>query len=292
MSVAPKRPKGPPLNAMRAFEAAARHVSFVAAAEELNVTAGAISQHIKILEDWAGVRLFSRNAQGVELTPAGLSLVADFTSAFDGLAQAARALRNLQPNSAFHIAALPSVAQLWLPSRLKQIRARFPEITFSVTAMETPPALDRELFDLSIFFVEVGETEDQVSLCRDEIVPVCALDLLEGTTADRVLAEAPRLQDQTWADDWALWARTAGVELARTNAGPQFSLYSLALEEAKAGAGVLIGHLCLIEDTLATGDLVRLHGTTADTGKCLAVQLAQKARRRRHADDIASFLKE
>lgn len=292
MSVAPKRPKGPPLNAMRAFEAAARHVSFAAAAEELNVTAGAISQHIKTLEDWAGVRLFSRNAQGVELTSEGQSLVSDFKTAFDGLAQAARTLRNLQPNSDFHIAALPSVAQLWLPAPLKKVRAAFPEITFSVTALETPPALDRELFDLSIFFVEPDGSEDQICLCRDEIVPVCAPGLLEGTTVERILADAPRLQDQTCADDWALWARTAGIELARTNAGPQSSLYSLALEEAKAGAGVLIGHLCLIEDTLAAGDLVRLHGTTADTGKCLAVQLPEKARRRRHADDIANFLRE
>lgn len=292
MSVAPKRPKGPPLNAMRALEAAARHVSFVAAADELNVTAGAISQHIKTLEDWAGVRLFSRNAQGVELTSEGQSLVSDFTAAFDGLAQAARTLRNLQPNSDFHIAALPSVAQLWLPAKLKRIRAAFPQITFSVTAMETPPALDRELFDLSIFFVKPDETDNLVHLCRDEIVPVCAPDLLEGSSAERVLAEAPRLQDQTWADDWALWARAAGVNLANTKTGPQFSLYSLALEEAKAGAGVLIGHLCLIEDALAAGDLVRLHGTTADTGKCLAVQLPEKARRRRHADDIARFLKD
>ncbi|MCX8955298.1 LysR family transcriptional regulator, partial [Ruegeria sp. NA] len=152
MSVSPKRPKGPPLNAMRAFEAAARNISFVAAAEELNVTPGAISQHVKTLEGWAGAALFRRNAQGVELTPEGQSLVAEFTRAFDQLADAARALRNLKPNADFHIAALPAIAQLWLPKRLRQIRSQFPDISFSVTALEAPPSLGRELFDLSIFF--------------------------------------------------------------------------------------------------------------------------------------------
>ena len=84
MSVTPKRPKGPPLNAMRAFEAAARCNSFVLAAEELNVTAGAISQHIKALEDWAGVPLFERQAKGVSLSTAGRSLLPQFKRAFDG----------------------------------------------------------------------------------------------------------------------------------------------------------------------------------------------------------------
>ena len=93
MSVIPRRPKGPPLNAMRAFEAAARHESFVAAADELNVTPGAISQQVKALEGWAGRPLFRRNAQGVALTPEGQSLVEGFTRAFDGLADAARALK-------------------------------------------------------------------------------------------------------------------------------------------------------------------------------------------------------
>ena len=130
MSVAPRRPKGPPLNAMRAFEAAARHISFVAAADELNVTPGAISQHIKTLEAWAETPLFKRNAQGVALTRAGQSLVTAFTDAFDSMAHATRALRNLNPNPGFHIATLPSIAQLWLPKRLARARAQFPQISF------------------------------------------------------------------------------------------------------------------------------------------------------------------
>lgn len=287
MSVAPKRPKGPPLNAMRAFEAAARHVSFVASAEELCVTPGAISQHIKTLEDWAGTPLFRRNAQGVELTKAGTSLVSQFTSAFDALADATRALRNLGPDVDFHIAALPSVAQLWLPKRLSKVRAHLPLINFSVTAMETPPSMSRELFDLAIFFDTPDGSPDQVPICVDEIVPVCAPALMERTID---IQNMTLLHDQTWADDWALWSRATAKPTGNPTRGPRFSLYSLAVEEAKAGAGVLIGHLCLIEDALANGSLIRASENTCLTGRHLCARLPKNTRRRKESDQVVSLL--
>ena len=287
MSVAPKRPKGPPLNAMRAFEAAARHVSFVAAAEELNVTPGAISQHIKTLESWAGTPLFRRNAQGVELTKAGASLEASFTSAFDGLADATRALRSLGPDADFHIACLPSVAQLWLPKRLSRVRARFPKVNFSVTAMETPPNLSRELFDLAIFMGVPGRTDTEIPICADEIVPVCAPDLAGGPDA---LDGMTLLHDQTWADDWSIWSRTTGVHIKEPRKGPQFSLYSLAVEEAKAGAGVLMGHLCLIEDALASNVLKPASEHSCHTGRFLFCAVPDAARQRAETGQIVSLL--
>ncbi|WP_377189469.1 LysR family transcriptional regulator [Ruegeria meonggei] len=287
MSVAPKRPKGPPLNAMRAFEAAARHVSFVAAAEELNVTPGAISQHIKTLESWAGTPLFRRNAQGVALTKAGASLKASFTSAFDGLADATRALRNLKPKADFHIAALPSVAQLWLPKRLSRVRARFPEINFSVTAMEYPPSLSRELFDLAIFIGVPDGTDTHIPICADEIVPVCAPDLLGRRDA---LDTMTLLHDQTWADDWTIWSGATGIPLKEPRNGPQFSLYSLAVEEAKAGAGVLMGHLCLIEDALVNNSLGPASKDSCHSGRFLYYQIPDAARQRAETQQVLALL--
>ena len=287
MSVAPKRPKGPPLNAMRAFEAAARHVSFVAAADELNVTPGAISQHIKTLEDWAGTALFRRNAQGVELTASGASLVARFTLAFDALADATRALRNMAPEVDFHIAALPSVAQLWLPSRLSKIRAQFPQITFSVTAIEDPPNLSRDLFDLAIFFDNPNGSPDSKPICDDNIVPVCA----PGPRTETLdFQTATLLHDQTWLDDWALWAKETGTQIGDPLRGAKFSLYSLAVEEAKAGAGVLIGHLCLLEAALATGSLQRASKLTCNTGRALCAQMPDERRRRPETDQVVELL--
>lgn len=287
MSVSPKRPKGPTLNAMRAFEAAARHVSFVAAADELNVTPGAISQHIKTLESWAGAPLFLRNAQGVELTKAGAALETTFTSAFDGLADATRALRGLKPNADFHIAALPSVAQLWLPKRLSKVRTQFPDVNFSVTAMEHPPSLSRELFDVAIFFGYPDQSDTQIPICRDEIVPVCAPGLLDQMQAFETMT---LLHDQTWADDWNIWSNETGVTLKDPQTGPRFSLYSLAVEEAKAGAGILMGHLCLIDDALTANALERASEHTCDTGRWLFCQIPEAARQRAETQHVVSLL--
>jgi len=287
MSVAPKRPKGPPLNALRAFEAAARHVSFVAAAEELNVTPGAISQHIKTLEGWSGTSLFRREAQGVELTKAGAVLLPKLSAAFDGLADATQTLRNLGSDREFHIAALPAVAQLWLPKRLAKIRALFPEIRFSVTAMEAPPRLKRHLFDFAIFIGEPNETSDQIRICADRIAPVCAPSLL-GTAAN--FSQATLLHDQTWSDDWVIWCKSAGVTIEYPRNGAQFSLYSLAVEEAKAGAGMLMGHLSLIADALAANDLVMADDRVCDTGRYLLLDLPPSALRRAETRPIVEML--
>jgi len=287
MSVAPKRPKGPPLNAMRAVEAAARHVSFVAAAEELNVTPGAISQHVKTLEGWAGTSLFRRNAQGVTLTAAGVDLLPKLTAAFDGLAEATFALRNLKPDVDFHIAALPSLAQLWLPRRLARIRAMFPRINFSITAMETPPSLSRELFDLSVFIGLPDPDQNQVSICPDEIVPVCAPSVLENFDGfDR----STLLHDQTWIDDWQFWAKSVGATVPNPQRGARFSLYSLAVEETKAGAGILMGHMPLIEEALETGSLVRADERSCPTGRHILVNLPHSSRQRAETREIALSL--
>ncbi|MCK0141052.1 LysR family transcriptional regulator [Aliiroseovarius sp. F20344] len=289
MSVAPKRPKGPPLNAMRAFEAAARHVSFVAAAEELNVSAGAISQHVKTLEGWAGTPLFRRNAQGVTLTSAGADLLPMFTVAFDELADATHALRNLRPDTDFHIAALPALAQLWLPRRLARVRTLFPQINFSVTAMETPPSLSRELFDLSLFIGVPEPAENQISICRDEIVPVCAPSVL---TSFEDFNHCALLHDQVWIDDWRLWSETVGVKLHSPQKGAHFSLYSLAVEETKAGAGILMGHLPLIEEALASGTLVRADERSCTTGRFILMNLPHTSRQRSETRQIALALSE
>lgn len=290
MSVLPARPKGPHLNAMRAFEAAARHVSFVAAAEELSVTPAAISQHVKTLEAWAGVALFRRHAQGVALTEAGHALVGDFVLAFDAVATAMHRLRNLHPNAEIHIAALPSIAQLWLPKRLARIREAWPHLSFSVTAMETPPRLSRELYDMSIFFTEPKGEPDQIVLARDQIVPVCAPSFAHRIQTAADLDAVALLHDQTWKEDWATWATLSKNRLSDATKGPKYSLYSLAVEEAKAGAGVLMGHVCLLEEPLATGRLVSVLGEAKPTGKALVLSLPTKKRRHPESQAIAEGL--
>lgn len=251
MAVAPPKPRDLPLNALRAFEAAARLGSFVAAAQELGVTPGAVTAHVKALEKALGAGLFERSPRGVKLTRLGERVRPAFTSAFDALADASRILQAEAAPRQVHIATLPSLAQLWLSPRLPALRAAAPEISISITAMEEPPNLKRAPYDLCLFYG--GEAGGW--LARDVIFPVCAPALaarLEGVDS---LAAVPCLQDASWADDWPLWA-SAHAPHVPLRAGPVFSLYALALEEAINGAGVLIGHETLVARQLAAGALV------------------------------------
>ncbi len=290
MSVDPPRPKGPPLNAIRAFEAAGRHQSFVGAAQELSVSAGAISQHIKALEGWSGVALFQRNAQGVALTAAGRQLAPRFTAAFDALADATHALRNLSVHKDIHIAALPSVAQLWLSPRLRKVRAAFPDMKFSVTAMENPPNMTRELFDLWLFIGVPGDHPYEVIIAADDVVPVCAPSLVEQIATPEDLNTVPLLHDQTWRDDWVAWSKATGVPLNNATTGPSYSLYSLAVEEAKSGAGALMGHRTLIRDALDDGTLVAAYPEPVTMGRSLILGLPRASRRRAEIDEITAVL--
>ena len=173
MAISPPRPKGPPLNALRAFDAAARHCSFTRAANELCVTPGAVAQQVKSLESWSGAQLFTRKAHGIALTELGQALLPEFVDAFDRLGAAVQKLRSRANPDQVRIAALPSVAQLWLSPRLPKIRSTHGAPEISVIATETPPNLSRELFDLSIFFEDLPGYPNHIEICRDKIFPVC-----------------------------------------------------------------------------------------------------------------------
>lgn len=226
MPVHPPRPSGPPLNALRAFEAAARLGGFSRAAEELCVTPGAVAQQVKALEDWAGVALFDRQRQGVVLNDMGRQVLPLATRAFDHLAATVQELRAVASPNRLHIAALPAVAQLWLSPRLPGLRRVLPDLEISVTAMEQPPNLDRDPFDMTLFF---GDPAAGEAVARDEIVPVCAPALADGIASVADLGRQHCLSDSTWARDWEDWLRhVAGAE-APSVRGPVFSLYALAV---------------------------------------------------------------
>ena len=268
------RPSGPPLNALRAFEAAARLGSFTAAAQELCVTPGAVAQHIKSLEAWAGARLFERHAQGVVLTELGSRVGGQFSDAFDSLFFAVQSLRSQAMPNHVRIAALPSIAQLWLSPKLPQIRRQLEQVTISVTALETPPNLQREPFDLSIFFDdEVGE--NAIAICRDIIFPVCVPALAVRLQDPSDLETVTCLSDTNWSDDWVHWLKRAAPGQRVNINGPTYSLYSLAVEEALHGAGVLMAHEALVATQLASGDLVRPFEDSVDLNRQLTIRTAR-----------------
>lgn len=262
MAVSPPRPKDLSLTALRAFEAAARLGSFAAAAEELGVSAGAITAHIKALETALGAKLFARTARGVQLTAVAERVLPDFVGAFDALGLAAGRLRLEAAPQTVHVATLPALAQFWLSPRLPALRAAAPEISVSITAMERPANLKRAPYDLNLFFGTAGGTV----LAPDIIYPVCAPAVAARLGSPADLEDVPCLSDSTWAGDWAAWATAAMPGAAFAPRGPVFSLYALAVEETVNGAGVLIGHDALVAPLVAKGTLVApfAHRVTLD----------------------------
>lgn len=214
----------PPLNALRAFEAAARHESFAKAADELGVTPAAVSHQVKALEAWLGSALFVRHAQGLHLTEAGRAALPAFSTAFDAMGLAVQELRASAPKPQVSIAALPSIAQLWLAPRLPALRVAHPALRPSVHALEEPPDFRREPFDLAIFLTRPGGALSS-KLCDDIIFPVCAPALARQLGSPADLTSQLLLWDTTWTDDWS-------------------------------GAGVLMGHEALVSRALAAGSLV------------------------------------
>ena len=257
MHIRPIRPKGPHLNALRAFEAAARLGSFAAAADELSVTPGAVTQHIKFLENWSETKLFVRNAKGVELTPLAQELLPNFVRAFDHLGEAVHALRTKSTPHKIKVAALPSIAQLWLAPRLGRLREVAPELSVSVVAMETSPNTLREPFDMTIFYSNELVGLNDICVAKDKIFPVCSPNIASRLEQVSDLSRETLLYDGVWGNDWELWlSHQSGVnEFGRNSI--MHSLFSVALEEARNDGGVLIAHEALVQQHLKTGDLVR-----------------------------------
>ncbi|WP_428641295.1 LysR family transcriptional regulator [Roseibium sp.] len=255
MPVSPPVPRLPSLNALRAFEAAARLGGFAQAAEELHVTPGAVAAQIKSLEDDIGAPLFARHARGVRLTPLGQRALPGFVAAFDLLGESIRDLRRDAAPRKIHIAALPALAQLWLAPRLSALRQQLPGIDISVTAMEVPPNLKRVPFDLCLFYRE-DPPEGGIRVSGDELLPVCVPELARTLKSPQDLKAVTCLTDTAWATDWQSWAQEALPGEAFAPIGPVFSLYALALNEALNGVGVLMAHRSLVSRYLASGALI------------------------------------
>lgn len=257
MPVKPPRPRLPSLNALRAFEAAARLESFSKAADEIGVTAGAVTQQIRQLEATLGFAVFRRLPQGVALTDAAREALPRLTRGFDMLGQAVQALREAQPNRPLAIAALPCIAQLWLSPRLPALQAAFPDLQVSISAMEEPPDPQRDPYDLSLFYRENPPASSGPQLEADAILPVCAPALAARLATAADLSAQTLLHDAVWRSDWARWlAFAAPGTKVDPGRGPAFSLYSLALDACLSGSGVLMGRMSLVGPHLATGRLI------------------------------------
>ena len=269
----------PPLNALRAFECAARHLSFRKAAEELHVTPAAVSHQIKILEDQLGVPLFRRLTRAVELTEVGSSFLPKLSEAFEGLTQAVNKVRAREKSGALSVNVPPSFAAKWLMPRLHRFVTAYPDIDIRIIASmrlvdarqhdasySYPDEHDRTGdFDIDIRFGAGSYPRCRVDkLFNVSFTPLCSPRLLEGL---RPLKKPADLRYHLLLHDelpdfragwptWALWLKAAGVEDMDADRGPHFSHPILGLEAAVDEMGVALGVKELAAYDLAAGRLV------------------------------------
>lgn len=253
----------PPLNALRAFEAAARQESFARAAQELHVSQGAISRHVKLLEARLGVALFRRHPQGIELTGPGRALLPELTAALERIARAVG--RVTQAEREIRVIAAPTFAMRWLVPRLPRFRDLHPDLRVSVGIFRQGFEDMREGgYDIGINsmdgdFVPPAEIE-RLLLRPEALTPICAPSLLTqpspplAVPAD--LARHTLLHASADRIDWRRWAAFAGVADLDVEGGLVFATMEMALGAAIGGLGVTVGDLYLVQEELAEGSVV------------------------------------
>ena len=258
--------KLPPLNALRAFEAAARHLSVTKAADELNVTPAAVSHQVKALEEQLGVTLFRRLNRALMLTDAGQLFLPGLRDGFDRLAEAADKVRAECEGGTLAVSVGPSVAAKWLVPRLDRFRAAHPDIDLRIDATDRLANFAREDIDVAIRYGPgryPGLRVDQ--LFAQEVFPVCSRKLCEGPPPLRepgdlrhhtLLHVDWRTQDETWPN-WRMWLLTAGVEGVEPTRGPKFSQESMVVQAAIEGHGVALASSVLVADDLAADRLCK-----------------------------------
>ncbi|APG48394.1 transcriptional regulator GcvA [Phaeobacter porticola] len=275
----------PPLTALRAFEAAARHMSFARAAQELNVTPAALSFQIKSLEEHLGAPVFRRLNRAVELTAAGIALAPGASDGFQALTAAWRAAIRLQDDGALTVTAGPAFTAKWLAPRFYEFARAHPEIDLRFSASLRRVDLMRDDVDVAIRF-GYGPYPDVYSmpLPVEWVMPVMTPDMARQYPTVAALKGAPLIHDDSLNFmspllDWAAWFQMMGEDFAPTH-GARFSNADHAVDAALAGAGVVLGRRALVVKDLDEGRLVAPF-RTALTGKARFSFLCQKGAERR-----------
>jgi LysR family glycine cleavage system transcriptional activator len=292
----------PPLADLRAFEAAARHLSFTRAAQELGVTQGAVSQRIRKLEDLLGLQLFERHTRSLTLTNAGETLA---TAVADGLSRIDQGLEELgrpaAPRQAatLTVSVTPDFASKWLLPRLTGFQDKFPEIEVRITAEHRFADFVTDGVDLGIRFGSgINPGLSTMLLMPDIVFPVCSPAMLQK--GPRLAAPADLLQGELLHDataehdgsgcDWRHWFQQAGLMIERLD-GLRLSPAKLAIESAADGLGVALARAALIGNDIIEGRLARPLPHAATTAFSYYLVYRQKPKLDCHVADFIDWLR-
>ncbi|KAA5605331.1 transcriptional regulator GcvA [Roseospira marina] len=266
----------PPLNALRAFEAAARHGSFAKAADELAVTPTAVSHQVRQLEELLGATLFDRLPRGLRLTDAGRAVAPDLTRGLDHMARAVGRLAETRPAGVLRVSALPSLATMWLARRLPEFQRRHPDIDLDLVMDRNPSRFDRGEDAQGDIHVGVRYGRGEYPglavrrLMGETVFPVCAPTLVHGPRPLRAPADLGHhilmhdstvLPTEQWLQ-WRPWLQWLGLPEVDATRGPRFTDTHVQITAAVHGMGVMLGRSALVFDHLADGRLVRPFAVT------------------------------
>jgi LysR family transcriptional regulator, glycine cleavage system transcriptional activator len=250
----------PSLNALKAFEAAARHESFTRAADELCVTQGAVSHQVKALETEIGVKLFNRERQRLVITGAGREYLAVVRDALDRIAVGTDRLVQRQSSGVLTVSTSPDFAAKWLVNRLGRFAEAYPDIDLRVSATMHHVDFAREEVDLAVRHGDGNWAGlDVVRLCSEQLFAVCSPKLLSARRrvtkpADVLKFPLVHLDDRR---EWSKWLEAAGVASPELSHGPVLNRPSMVIDAAVDGQGVALARSALAAWDLINGRLVR-----------------------------------
>lgn len=256
--------KQPPLKALQAFEALGRLGSVTAAASELNVTPGAISQQLRKAEEFLAIRLFERHGRSISLTSWGKIYHEEIMLGFDKLRNAHEKVLRLKTQSELALSCLPSLANKWIGPKLFDWQLAHPGAQVRVLGTEAEPRLGEEPIDFRISYGnQIKQFDHYVELFTDWVVPACSPAYLKrkGITQAKEVLDCSLLSIE-WvhhnntAPNWTDWARSIGVDYLKPSSVMSFSLSSSAIDAAINERGFVLAQLAMIHDDLKSGRLV------------------------------------
>jgi LysR family transcriptional regulator, glycine cleavage system transcriptional activator len=250
----------PPLQTLRAFEATGRLLSMTLAAEELHVTHGAVSRHIKTLENHLGVALFRRLTRRIVLTEAGAEFLSVVTRALGDLTREAERIRTHDSVVRLKINASVSFANKWLEPRLHRLKALHPELDVHLDVTDTYVDLNDREADVAIRYGS-GRYPRVLAerILEETVTPVCSpayRKKMGGLSSVTSLARCTLLHEDRMLANWEQWLALAGVKGVRSDRGSAYSHGSMVIEAAIRGEGVALGRSVIVADDIAAGRLV------------------------------------